>query len=518
MDRSPRDPGGLNHCSDQSATPGTGAWAPCPADVGARPAHAMPATRYRQINLPFVPVAVLIGDVTAIAGSYFLAAAVLERGDDVRSLAATNGAPLIAIMAWPVVFWLLGLYRRRIDLSVVAQWPRLVVGTCLTTMVVLFGSLLVPPTVAPSTSARYEVAILAWAFSIATLPLARAPIRFAQKVARRKGSYDKRTLIIGAGQVATLLAEKMLRSPDLGLVPVGFLDIDPPASAKREALGIPVHRTYSDLERLITDEQVNHVLVAFSGRGFDDAFSILERCSDHPVEVSIVPRFFEILATNPKTDDIEGVPVVFLEKPGLSRMSRAYKRGLDIVGSALALVLLSPLLLGVAIAIRLESGSPVLFRQRRIGKDGNPFTMYKFRSMVNGAEEGKAQLLDMNEGSGPMFKIHDDPRLTKLGRGIRRMSIDEMPQLVNVLLGDMSLVGPRPALPEEVGCYTDWDRKRLSVAPGITGLWQVLGRSELSFREMVSLDLNYIWSWTPWLDMSILARTIAAVINGRGAF
>jgi exopolysaccharide biosynthesis polyprenyl glycosylphosphotransferase len=200
--------------------------------------------------------------------------------------------------------------------------------------------------------------------------------------------------------------------------------------------------------------------------------------------------------------------------PGLA----ATKRVIDLVLGSIAMLVALPVMGVVAVAIRLEDGLPVLYRQARLGKDGKPFTMYKFRSMVMRAEEQRHELEDLNEATGPIFKINGDPRVTKVGRFIRRYSLDELPQIFNVMRGDMSLVGPRPPLPSEVEEYNAWECRRLGVVPGITGLWQVLGRSELTFEEMVSLDLNYIWNWSPWLDIQIMARTVGAVLHGRGAY
>lgn len=194
------------------------------------------------------------------------------------------------------------------------------------------------------------------------------------------------------------------------------------------------------------------------------------------------------------------------------------KRGVDLVLSALLLVLLAPSFLLIAIAIRLDSRGPVIFRQTRCGKDGRLFTFFKFRSMVDGAEDQQENLEDFNEADGPIFKIRNDPRLTRVGRVLRRTSLDELPQVWNVLRGDMSLIGPRPPIPSEVLRYEPWQRRRLLAVPGITGLWQVSGRSELSFEEMVELDFEYIQRWSLWLDLRIAVRTVLTVLSTRGAY
>ncbi len=203
---------------------------------------------------------------------------------------------------------------------------------------------------------------------------------------------------------------------------------------------------------------------------------------------------------------------------GASRLSFLIKRAVDIAGSIIALILVSPLLLVTAIAVTLTSPGPPIFRQTRVGIDGRRFSFYKFRSMRVSAEQERDQLVDLNERAGPIFKIKDDPRITKVGWLTRRSSIDELPQLWNVLRGDMSLVGPRPPLPEEVEQYSAWEDQRLRVKPGITCIWQVSGRSDLDFETWVAMDIEYIERWRLWLDIVLLAKTIPAVLSGRGAY
>ncbi len=194
------------------------------------------------------------------------------------------------------------------------------------------------------------------------------------------------------------------------------------------------------------------------------------------------------------------------------------KRSIDVVGGLLLIIAFAPLMALVALVIRLESPGPIFFRQKRLGRGGRPFTMYKFRTMGVGAEAEQERLAHLNERKGPAFKIPCDPRHTRVGRWVRRMSLDELPNLLNVLKGEMSLVGPRPPLPAEVEHYEDWHKRRLQVIPGITGLWQVSGRSKLSFDEQCRLDLFYIEHWSPWLDFSIMLRTIPAVLLATGAY
>jgi len=210
--------------------------------------------------------------------------------------------------------------------------------------------------------------------------------------------------------------------------------------------------------------------------------------------------------------------VIGLREPTIGVWQRAFKRSLDLIVALAGLVLLSPLFLLIGLAIKLDSPGPVLFTQPRVGRGGREFTIHKFRSMRQGAEEEKEELADLNETNGPIFKIRDDPRLTRVGRVLRRWSLDELPQLYNVLRGEMSLVGPRPPTRAEVAKYEDWHLKRLAVRAGMTGLWQVSGRSELPFDEMVLLDIYYVENWSPALDAKILLRTVPKWLSGKGAY
>jgi exopolysaccharide biosynthesis polyprenyl glycosylphosphotransferase len=213
---------------------------------------------------------------------------------------------------------------------------------------------------------------------------------------------------------------------------------------------------------------------------------------------------------------VDGLPLMHVQMPDYCR--RRGKRAFDVVGAALGLVLLAPVLGVVALAVRLDDGGPVLFRQRRVGRGGAPFSICKFRTMCVDAERRLADLRGQHDGAGPLFKLHDDPRVTRVGQFLRRTSLDELPQLWNVLVGEMSLVGPRPALPSEVERYRDFDDRRLLVTPGITGLWQVSGRSDLDWAEGVRLDQYYVENWSFLHDIVILARTVPSVLRSRGAY
>jgi exopolysaccharide biosynthesis polyprenyl glycosylphosphotransferase len=263
---------------------------------------------------------------------------------------------------------------------------------------------------------------------------------------------------------------------------------------------------------------VDLVIVALPWRARDLIVRLVRVCERSGVAVRLVPDLFQLSLNRVDLDQFYGVPLIAVRAPVISGRQGSVKRAIDVVVAAVSLIVTAPLTAAIALAIRLETPGPALFRQTRLGRDGVPFTCLKFRSMVQDAERELPSLADRNEASGPLFKMRDDPRLTRVGRWIRRLSLDELPQLLNVLAGDMSLVGPRPPLPGEAEQYEDWHRRRLEVAPGLTGLWQVSGRSEVTFDEMVMLDLFYAENWSLAMDMQILLRTVPSVLRGTGAF
>jgi lipopolysaccharide/colanic/teichoic acid biosynthesis glycosyltransferase len=233
------------------------------------------------------------------------------------------------------------------------------------------------------------------------------------------------------------------------------------------------------------------------------------------VKVSLLPRLLEVMGWSVALDEVEGIPLLGVRGYGLTKSSRFLKRLLDVCGSLTALLVLAPLLAGIALAVKLSSRGPVLFRQRRVGLGGRTFDLLKFRTMYDGADERKSELRDLNEADG-LFKIAEDPRITPLGRLLRRCSLDEAPQLWNVLRGEMSLVGPRPLVVEEDNLIQGWLRRRLDVTPGMTGIWQVLGSARIPLHEMVKLDYLYRANWSLWLDLKILLRTVPFVLLRRG--
>jgi exopolysaccharide biosynthesis polyprenyl glycosylphosphotransferase len=270
-----------------------------------------------------------------------------------------------------------------------------------------------------------------------------------------------------------------------------------------------------DLTELVSQIGVDRIIITPGRADQDDVIDVVHAATSLGLKVSVLPRVLEVVGSSVELDDVEGARLLSMRSPGLGRSSRVVKRAVDVVGSTVGLLLLAPLLAGICLAIKLDSSGPVLFRQRRVGRDGSSFEMLKFRTMVRGADGQKDGLRHLNEAAG-VFKIAEDPRMTRVGRLLRRTSLDELPQLANVLRGQMSLVGPRPLIVEEDRLIEGWRRRRLQLTPGMTGHWQVLGSARIPLEEMVRIDYLYVTNWSLWLDVKILLRTIPYVLSGKG--
>lgn len=334
---------------------------------------------------------------------------------------------------------------------------------------------------------------------------------------RKRGIGVDRVLIVGAGEVGRALMRNVVAQPDLAYQIVGFVDDDAERGqtdiGRFSALG-----STENIQRLLRERQIDEVIITLPWTARDKIIRILNLCQRARVTAKIVPDMFQLSLSRIAIDDVGGIPLISAQETRMSLLDSVIKRMIDMVGSLALLIVFAPLMSIITILIRLDSSGPIIFAQKRIGRNGREFVAYKFRTMRVGAEDEKATLHRLNEATGPLFKIRNDPRRTRIGRWVRRTSMDELPQLFNVLRGEMSIVGPRPALPEEVEQYQEWHKRRLEIAPGITGLWQVSGRNELIFDEMVMLDIYYIENWTPWTDIWIMLRTIPTVLLARGAY
>jgi exopolysaccharide biosynthesis polyprenyl glycosylphosphotransferase len=287
--------------------------------------------------------------------------------------------------------------------------------------------------------------------------------------------------------------------------------------ASKNLEGYPIIGTVEEAGEVLTNHVVDEVLIGIPDRSLNDLEPLLVTCEQFGVTARVACDLVPEGSARVYLEQSNGLPLLTFTTTPNNPNLLALKRVVDVVLGFLMLVVTSPLFVIVPIVIKLTSRGPIFYRQIRCGLNGRKFMFRKFRSMVDGADELKSEIEHLNEAKDPIFKISEDPRVTAVGRFLRRTSIDELPQLYNVLRGEMSLVGPRPPLPHEVERYKPWQRRRLSMKPGLTCLWQVSGRSELGFEEWVSLDLKYIDNWSPWLDFQILLRTVPAVISGRGA-
>jgi exopolysaccharide biosynthesis polyprenyl glycosylphosphotransferase len=344
----------------------------------------------------------------------------------------------------------------------------------------------------------------------------------ARRIWARDAAHAQHTLIVGAGKVGELLAEKIAAHPETGLRVLGFVDANPRRLDRApDELGgaLPVLGSADDLERLVDEYDIDRVIIAFSLESHERQLALVRHLVEKGVEVDLVPRLFEVIGSGVKVGSIEGMPLFGVPSLRLSRNARALKRTFDVLASAFLLFLLLPVLALISLGVRFDSKGPVLFRQIRIGVNGEPFKIFKFRSMHVAADELKSQVAHLNvyesRGDPRMFKVENDPRVTRFGRYIRRYFVDELPQLLNVLRGDMSLVGPRPLIPEEDKHVVAWQRSRLALKPGITGPWQVLGGNDIPFDEMVKLDYLYVTGWTLGTDIRLLLQTCSAVVRRR---
>jgi exopolysaccharide biosynthesis polyprenyl glycosylphosphotransferase len=354
-----------------------------------------------------------------------------------------------------------------------------------------------------------------WTFALLFVTFGRAAGR---AFCRGRLTYVQNTVIIGAGDVGQLVARKLLEHPEYGINLVGFVDATP--KQRRDDLEhLVILGTPEDLPEIVQTFDVERVVIAFSGDSHEATLELVRSLQEFGVQVDIVPRLFEIVGTGVGVHTVGGVPLLGLPAPRLSRSSRFVKRMMDLGLALTGLLLLAPALALIALLIKLDSRGPVFFRQVRMGTRNEAFRIYKFRTMVADADDRKLTVEHMNKhlrpgGDARMFKIPDDPRVTRVGRFLRRYVLDELPQLINVLKGEMSLVGPRPLILEEDRHVDGWARRRLDLKPGMTGLWQALGRSDIPFQEMVALDYLYVTTWSPWSDFRLIFQTLPLLVRG----
>lgn len=446
-----------------------------------------------------------LGDSLGVGVGLAFALLLAAHGDSAERV----GLGLLTLPVWVVLFRAYGLYERdfkRVSHSSVDDLPALF-HAFLTGTVLLWVYYKALPV---------ERLILSEMLGFA---VAGATAVFALRAATRRLTArllgPERVLMVGGGTTSALLAGKMRAHPEYDLEPVGIVC---PSGSVPSTLTLPVlgHLENLDLRSIVATYGVERVTVSHVELDEEEMLQLVRTCKQLSLKVSVLPQLFDAMGPSLEVDDVEGVTLLGINPPVLARSSRVLKRGLDVVLAALLLVALAPLMALVAVGIRSTSPGPVFFRQRRVGLGGRTFELLKFRTMVRDAEQRRAALLSLSQDPD-WLKLERDPRITPLGRVLRLSSIDELPQLWNVLRGEMSVVGPRPLIEAEDELIAGWHRSRLDLTPGITGLWQVLGRTSIPFEEMIKLDYLYVTNWSLWTDLRLIMRTLPAVLSRSGA-
>lgn len=468
-------------------------------------------------------VALLIAsDLVATVGAGLLAAWVYFGSIFARAAFETGDAPVsfLTLTLLSAPFWIAMLALGRLyDLDQVewqaADFGKVVLSISAGVVALILGTFILK---LPGLSRAWV--LLFWVLGVLLVLLGRAVVSFALVVARRRGRLLRPTLVVGSNRESADIIRVLRANVDAGLVPIGCV-----ASSQAERLeldycssDVPVLGAARDITDIVTETGADTVVIASSAFDHDVLARIVAELRGTDVDVHISSGLFEVLTSRVLVNEVAGVPLVTIRGVSLSRTNLLVKRVFDLVVAGLIVIVGLPIWLLVAAAVKLSSPGPVFYGQKRIGRDGEPFLMLKFRSMYTDAERRLAELQADNEASGPLFKMKNDPRVTPMGRWMRKFSVDEFPQLLNVLIGEMSLVGPRPPLPIEVERYSSHDWRRLEVTPGMTGLWQISGRSSLTFDEMVRLDLFYIENWSVALDITLILRTVPAVLLAKGAY
>lgn len=341
-------------------------------------------------------------------------------------------------------------------------------------------------------------------------------LRTLSRYVRAHGFNYRTVLIVGTNHAARSLADSIRNHRYWGFKVVGFI-AHPKGEADRLPAAYRLLGTIDDIPRIVEENVVDDVLFCVSRRDLDQMEDLFLALHEQGIRTRFTLNLFPHTRAKARLEELDGVPLMTFSTSPERLLPMMLKRLIDVALSTSMLVLSFPVVAFIALLIKATAGGEVLYRQTRCGLNGRKFTLYKFRTMVADAEEKQRELLHLNEMDGPVFKLKEDPRVTSVGRFLRRFSLDELPQLWNVLRGDMSLVGPRPPIPSEVALYQRWQRRRLSMKPGLTCLWQISGRNQIDFDRWMQLDLEYIDSWSPWLDMKILLKTVPAVLSGRGA-
>jgi exopolysaccharide biosynthesis polyprenyl glycosylphosphotransferase len=441
----------------------------------------------------------------------------------IREVASGNYVPIEAFTPYALGLLLLllalyamkGLYRMPRSASILDH-----AGIILSSTTIGIAVLIVVVFLHRS-SAFYSRLIFGFAWVAITMLLIawRTALIWARRWRWAHGIGREPVLVVGGKGLGRSVMEGIVAHPFLGYHLVGYLeDGEQPAPAVTPPRHFHHLGQVCELERILRGGEIEHVLLALPFWEQHRLPELVDTCRAAGVDFRVAPDLYHLSFDRVQVDQLSGIPLIGLKTLSLKGWNLLLKRALDIVLVLISLPVSALLALTITVAIKIDSPGPVVFKQTRVGRHGRRFTAYKFRTMVADAEARKAELAANGEIDARLFKVRDDPRTTRVGRLLRRLSLDELPQFWNVLLGEMSLVGPRPQVPEEVEQYEDWHHRRLEVLPGITGLWQVLGRSDTSFDEMVRLDIYYAENWSLDMDLRIMIQTLPAMLSGRGAY
>jgi exopolysaccharide biosynthesis polyprenyl glycosylphosphotransferase len=420
-------------------------------------------------------------------------------------------AALLFAVSWVAIFWALGLYRLRVRWGLLAEARDVLRGTIMVLALALSLLFLFHQ---DDVSRLFLVLLFTAQFLVALG--GRTLLRRWFESLRRRGRDTSYMLVIGTGPLAQSFADQVEDHPALGMRVVGHLSVPDEDAGTEVPLTRPVLGAVDELHRVFRAQIIDEVAVCLPTSAARYLDPIVTISADEGKTVRVPRDAEEGVLIGALKEEFGRFLVQSVVHDGQRDLERAVKRVVDAVGATIALILLSPLFAVTAAAIWMGDGRPILFRQTRIGRHGRPFTILKFRTMVCDAEDRYAELAARSDTKGAAFKMENDPRVTRVGRVLRKWTLDELPQLINVLKGDMSLVGPRPAPPREVDEYDIWHRRRLSVRPGMTGLWQVEARFDEHFDDRAELDLRYIDQWSLWMDLGILVKTLPAVLSPRG--
>jgi exopolysaccharide biosynthesis polyprenyl glycosylphosphotransferase len=457
-----------------------------------------------------IVAATIAVDLVIVVLSYAIARAAwpLHRSAVLGELSRVSPVILATIPCWLVVFQFFGLYSRKQVLEPSLRLTKLLEATSVS----IFAVIVVAFATGDDKLHRAWVLVL-WIVATVLIVSGRLAMLRVTQALNRAHWLGLRTLVLGVNGEARTLARVLTKKRYLGYEVLGFVG---PVDGGND--GVPTLGTIDNLRQTVIDNDVAAIFIAGSGGGASDLVKADQALAGLSVRIRTTLGLPHLGASRVVVRAIDGMAMLAVERVQPSEFHLLLKRAIDLTLATLGLVIGSPVMLVIAIAIRLSSDGPIIFSQTRVGAGGELFTMYKFRTMVKDAERLRAELIAANEADGVLFKMRRDPRITPIGRHLRRLGLDELPQLVNVVLGEMSLVGPRPALPSETESWSPEVAVRLKAKPGLTGLWQVSGRHELAFDDYIRYDLFYVENWSLSLDFQIMARTIPALLSRAGAY